>query len=153
MGHDQRDGRGDPHHDQILGRDNPWIGLFDPNRVKPIASAKAFVKENVNVAKRFLGDRITERASANPDEIAPGDGVITTVGAKQVAVSRDLDGTLHAVSARCTHMGCIVSWNPAENSWDCPCHGSRFAPDGRVLQGPAVDPLQERLADVATAEG
>ncbi len=139
--------------DQILGRDNPWTGLFDPDRVKPIASAKEFVKENVNVAKRFLGDRITERASTNPDAIAPGDGVITTVGAKHVAVSRDLDGTLHAVSARCTHMGCIVSWNPAENSWDCPCHGSRFAPDGRVLQGPAVDPLQERLADVAAAEG
>ena len=67
---------------------------------------------------------------------------MTSVGRKQIAVSRDSDGTLHAVSARCTHMGCIVNWNSAETSWDCPCHGSRFDADGRVIEGPAVKALE-----------
>ncbi len=128
--------------DHILGRDNPWTELFDPNRVKPVASAKEFVKENVNVAKRFFGDRVTERATVAPADLAPGEGVIASVGRKQVAVSRDTDGALRTISARCTHMGCIVSWNTAEKSWDCPCHGSRFGPDGSVLQGPAVYALE-----------
>jgi Rieske Fe-S protein len=58
-----------------------------------------------------------------------------------IAVYRDEDGTAHAVSARCTHMGCLVRFNAAETSWDCPCHGSRFDVDGTVLEGPAVRPL------------
>ncbi len=128
--------------DQILGRENPWSELFDPNRVKPAASATQFVKENVNVARRFVADRITQRSSVSLDELAPGDGQVTSVGAKQIAVARDREGTLHAVSARCTHMGCIVHWNPAETTWDCPCHGSRFAADGTVIEGPAVDDLK-----------
>lgn len=88
----------------------------------------------------------------SPDDLRPGEGVIASAGSDQFAVSRDADGTLRAVSARCTHMGCIVSWNPAEASWDCPCHGSRFAPDGHVLQGPAVEPLEDRLTEITVGE-
>ena len=134
--------------DAILGRENPWTELFDPNRVKPRASAKQFVKENVNVARRFLGDRITKRASDSTDGLAPGEAMLSSVGRKQIAISRAQDGALHAVSARCTHMGCIVNWNPAETTWDCPCHGSRFAPDGSVLEGPAVAALDDRSEDL-----
>ncbi len=128
--------------DQILGRENPWSELFDPNRVKPLASAKQFLKENVNVARRFFADRITQRAAVSLDSLEPGQGRVTSAGAKQIAVSRDSDATLHAVSARCTHMGCIVRWNPSETTWDCPCHGSRFSADGKVIEGPAVDDLE-----------
>ncbi len=128
--------------DQILGRENPWSELFDPNRVKPVPSAKQFVKENVNVARRFVADRITQRSAVSLDQLAPGEGQVTTAGVKQIAVARDSEGALHAVSARCTHLGCIVRWNPAEATWDCPCHGSRFAPDGTVIEGPAVEDLQ-----------
>ena len=128
--------------DQILGRENPWSELFDPNRAKPLASAKEFVKENLNVARRFVGDRITQRGSVSVEELAPGEGRVASVRGRQIAVSRDSEGTLHAVSARCTHMGCIVNWNPAETTWDCPCHGSRFRGDGEVIEGPAVDPLE-----------
>ena len=128
--------------DQILGRENPWSELFDPNRVKPVASAKQFVKENVNVARRFVADRLTQRPSVSPDDLAPGEGQVCSVGGRQVAVSRDSAGTVHAVSARCTHLGCIVTWNPAEASWDCPCHGSRFDPEGKVIEGPAVEDLE-----------
>jgi Rieske Fe-S protein len=127
--------------DQIQGRDNPWVGLFDPNRVKPAASSKEFVKENLFVASRFVGDRIRLRGSIDPDELQPGEGRVVSAGRKQIAVSRDAQGQLHALSARCTHMGCIVNWNAAEKSWDCPCHGSRFAADGNVLQAPATRPL------------
>ncbi|HYF25791.1 MAG TPA: FAD-dependent oxidoreductase, partial [Baekduia sp.] len=128
--------------DRILGRDNAWSALFDPARITPRASAKEFVKENVNVARRFVQDRVTQRSGIDPDELAPGEGAVVRDGLRQVAVSRAGDGTLQRVSARCTHMGCIVRWNPAERSWDCPCHGSRFAADGAVLEGPAVDRLE-----------
>jgi glycine/D-amino acid oxidase-like deaminating enzyme/nitrite reductase/ring-hydroxylating ferredoxin subunit len=136
--------------DQILRRDNPWSELFDPNRAKPLASAKDFVTENFNVAKRFIGDRFTRRTSVSVEDVRPGEAAVGFVNGQHVAVSRDHDGRLHGVSARCTHMGCLVRWNPAERSWDCPCHGSRFAPDGTVLEGPAVAALEARSAETAT---
>ena len=115
------------------------MDLFDPNRMKPLASAKSFVKENRNVARRFVADRIApeQLEIASPEDIAPGEGrVVLGEGGGQVALCRDDDGTLHAVSARCTHLGCLVAWNHAERSWDRPCHGSRSAQDDRVLEGP-----------------
>ena len=130
--------------DQILGRENPWTGLFDPHRMKPLASAKTFLKENLNVARRFVADRIAhqELTSESPDDLQPGEGrIVIGEAGEQIAVSRDDDGTLHALSARCTHLGCLIRFNHAERSWDCPCHGSRFGLDGRVLEGPAVRPL------------
>jgi Rieske Fe-S protein len=70
--------------------------------------------------------------------------VVVRRGLEVVAVSRGRDGSLRAVSAACTHLGCVVAWNGAEESWDCPCHGSRFSPDGEVLHGPAVAPLERK---------
>jgi glycine/D-amino acid oxidase-like deaminating enzyme/nitrite reductase/ring-hydroxylating ferredoxin subunit len=134
--------------DQILGRHNEWSKLFDATRLKPLASAKGFVKENANVARRFVQDRVTRRPPSSAHELGPGEGEVISIGRKQVAVSRDSDGELHAVSARCTHLGCVVSWNTAEASWDCPCHGSRFAQDGSVLEGPAVDALEDRSGEL-----
>lgn len=130
--------------DEILGRENPWIELFDPNRVKPLAAATSFVKENLDVARRFVADRLTQRASLSPADLAPREGRVGSVGGRQLAVSRDSDGTLVAVSPRCTHLGCIVAWNPAETTWDCPCHGSRFSADGKVLEGPGVEDLERQ---------
>jgi Rieske Fe-S protein len=75
------------------------------------------------------------------EEIGPGEGRIVGAGLGQRAVYRDDDGALHELSARCTHLGCIVNWNTAERTWDCPCHGSRFAANGEVIEGPAVRPL------------
>jgi glycine/D-amino acid oxidase-like deaminating enzyme/nitrite reductase/ring-hydroxylating ferredoxin subunit len=124
---------------QIAGREHAWTKLFDPQRLRPRAGAASFVKENANVALRFFGDRVVKRGSA--DDIAPGEGRVVGAGLGQRAVYRDDDGTLHELSARCTHLGCIVNWNSAERSWDCPCHGSRFAATGEVIEGPAVHPL------------
>jgi glycine/D-amino acid oxidase-like deaminating enzyme/nitrite reductase/ring-hydroxylating ferredoxin subunit len=123
----------------IGGRDHSWAELFDPQRLRPRASAASFMKENANVALRFFGDRLVKRGSV--DEIGPGEGRIVGEGLGQRAAYRDDDGTLHELSARCTHLGCIVNWNSAERTWDCPCHGSRFAATGEVIEGPAVRPL------------
>ena len=128
--------------DRIHERDNRWADAFDPGRIRPRASAGSFAKENANVGVRFVADRFHRHGSA--EDLAPGEGALLGDGLSQRAVSRDESGTLTAVSARCTHLGCIVKWNSAERSWDCPCHGSRFAPDGQVIEGPAVDPLPPR---------
>ena len=125
---------------QIAGREHPWAELFNPQRLRPLASATSLAKENANVALRFFGDRVVKRGSV--DDIAPGEGRIVGAGLGQRAAYRDDDGTLHELSARCTHLGCIVNWNSAERTWDCPCHGSRFAATGEVIEGPAVRPLR-----------
>jgi glycine/D-amino acid oxidase-like deaminating enzyme/nitrite reductase/ring-hydroxylating ferredoxin subunit len=124
---------------QIAGREHSWASLFDPQRLRPRAGAFSFLKENANVALRFLGDRVVKRGSV--EEIGPGEGRIVGSGLGQRAAYRDEDGTLHELSARCTHLGCIVNWNSAERTWDCPCHGSRYAATGQVIEGPAVRPL------------
>jgi glycine/D-amino acid oxidase-like deaminating enzyme/nitrite reductase/ring-hydroxylating ferredoxin subunit len=127
--------------DRLLGRHDPWASLYDATRLGPLSSLSPFIKENLDVAFHFFADRVTRRSLAPATDLAPGDGRVLARRERQTAVSRDMDGTLRAVSARCTHLGCIVGWNDAERSWDCPCHGSRFAPDGTVLQGPATRPL------------
>jgi glycine/D-amino acid oxidase-like deaminating enzyme/nitrite reductase/ring-hydroxylating ferredoxin subunit len=133
--------------DRLLGRDNAWAGLFDPNRVKPRAAVARFVEENARVGLHFFGDRVRKRGERPIDDLERGEGDIVRLDGEKVAGFRDDDGTLVAVSPRCTHLGCQVNWNAAERSWDCPCHGSRFAPDGDVLQGPAVHRLERKPID------
>lgn len=128
--------------DRIAGRDNPWASFFDTNRLNPRQSVKELVKENANVVKRFVADRLATETSRSVDDLAPGEAEVLVVGGERVAAYRDDDGGLHAVSAVCTHLGCTVTWNTAETTWDCPCHGSRFTLDGAVLHGPAIKDLE-----------
>ena len=130
--------------DLIVGRDNPFTEAFDSTRMAPGKSIKSLITENVDVGKRFVADRIASWRARPASELAPGEGDIVTLDGDPVAGFRDDDGTLHAVSATCTHLGCRVSFNTAERSWDCPCHGSRFDIDGRVIQGPALHDLEAR---------
>jgi glycine/D-amino acid oxidase-like deaminating enzyme/nitrite reductase/ring-hydroxylating ferredoxin subunit len=125
--------------DRLEGRTNAWAPTFDATRLKPLAAGPAILKEGVRDALYLAADRIRKRGSASI--LSPGEGKVVTAGRRQIAVSRDEVGTLHAVSARCTHLGCIVTWNAAERTWDCPCHGSRFEPGGAVIHGPAVRSL------------
>jgi Rieske Fe-S protein len=94
------------------------------------------------VAKHFIGDRLRAALAAAPGDLAPGQAAVCTVGGHLAAVRRDSDGHLTALSGRCTHLGCAVAFNDDEQTWDWPCHGSRYALDGTVIQGPATDPLQ-----------
>jgi glycine/D-amino acid oxidase-like deaminating enzyme/nitrite reductase/ring-hydroxylating ferredoxin subunit len=127
--------------DHVQGRANPWAALFDPRRSQPLSAHAELVKGNLEVARRFVGDRIALPPAADPEHLQPGQGRVVRSGVRPIAVCRTLDGEIHTVSAVCTHLGCLVSWNDAETSWDCPCHGSRFDPDGTVLTGPATRPL------------
>jgi glycine/D-amino acid oxidase-like deaminating enzyme/nitrite reductase/ring-hydroxylating ferredoxin subunit len=130
--------------DAILELENPWAGTFDANRFKPVAAAQKLLKENISVGAHFFGDRLAPPDARSLDELAPGEGGIVKVDGDKVAAFRDDDGVVHAVSPTCTHLYCQVAFNAAERSWDCPCHGSRFATDGTVIQGPAVSPLERR---------
>lgn len=125
--------------DLIMGRPNPWEKLYDPARVS-LKSAGEYLKENLNVAAQYK-DYVTGGEVDDAMQVMPGTGKILRRGTTKVAVYCDRDGATHECSAVCTHMGCIVNWNPAENSWDCPCHGSRFDPFGKVITGPAVKDL------------
>jgi glycine/D-amino acid oxidase-like deaminating enzyme/nitrite reductase/ring-hydroxylating ferredoxin subunit len=125
--------------DLIQGRNNPWASAYDPSR-KPIGGVKEFLKENINVATQYLGWLTGGDVSCIAD-IPPGRGAVVRRGASKIAVYRAFDGHIQAFSAVCPHLGCIVAWNSASNSWDCPCHGSRFDCDGRVLQGPSTKGL------------
>ena len=127
--------------DAIAGRENPWAKAFDSTRKRFAAGAKKLITENLNVAKELIGGKLQVNGHT-PDELAPGDGQIMRLEDGMAAVSRDEEGRLHAVSPDCTHMGCRVSWNRAETTWDCPCHGSRFTPDGAIIEGPATQPLK-----------
>ena len=125
--------------DLILGIENPFETLYDPKRVAA-RSVVELAKENLNVAAQFR-DYLTPGEISSADELAPGTGALIRRGLRKVAVYRDERGKLHERSAVCTHLGCIVDWNTAERSWDCPCHGSRFDPLGKVINGPAIAPL------------
>lgn len=136
--------------DLVLGQDSPHAALLEPNRRPPIKSWKTLLEENVKVGTELVGRSLASAPDDDPSSLAPGEAAVLKVKGRKAACSRDEDGTLHVVSARCTHLGCVVGWNDAERSWDCPCHGSRFAVDGEVLQGPAVKPL--RALDRAEAD-
>lgn len=133
--------------DLCHGRPNAWAELFDPNRFKPAASAAKLLEENAQAGFRMVRDRVVNRGGRPIESLEPGEGDIVDHDGEKVAGHRRDDGSLVAVSTRCTHLGCQVNWNTAERSWDCPCHGSRFAPDGSVLQGPAVHRLELKPLD------
>jgi glycine/D-amino acid oxidase-like deaminating enzyme/nitrite reductase/ring-hydroxylating ferredoxin subunit len=134
--------------DLAAGRESPWAELYDPARINARASIGTVLKENLNVAKVFFFDRVRKRAGMG--DVRPGEGRVVGAGRRQLAVYRSPGGEVKALSARCTHLGCIVSWNDAERSWDCPCHGSRFDVDGKVLSGPAVDDLEPAEAPASS---
>jgi glycine/D-amino acid oxidase-like deaminating enzyme/nitrite reductase/ring-hydroxylating ferredoxin subunit len=130
--------------DLILGKRNPWESLYSPTR-KPIRAAGNFAKETLNMATQYL-DWLTPSEVKSAHEIEPGSGAVLRRGLRKIACYRDGNGKIHEMSAVCSHLGCIVHWNDAEKSWDCPCHGSRFTKDGKTINGPAnadLSPVEE----------
>ncbi|MCT2593223.1 FAD-dependent oxidoreductase [Streptomyces sp. N2-109] len=129
----------------LINRDErpPWTDLYDPWRPRStMREWPALLAHQATVARHLVGDRLHSPSHADStEEIAPGTGAVVRMGGRHCAVYRDEDGATHTVSARCTHLGCLVAFNPGEKTWECPCHGSRFDVDGAVLEGPAVRPL------------
>lgn len=128
--------------DEISGQKNKWADLYDAARMQPVRSGPKFLKENLDVASQYIKDLAGPKESML-EELEPGEGQVVKKAGKRLAVYRNEEGELEALSAVCTHMGCNVHWNSAEKTWDCPCHGSRFSTDGTVIEGPALDPLQK----------
>lgn len=130
--------------DLVTGRDNEWERLYTPNRVPPLRSLKRVPKAGTNMMKQFRkGYRNPQERTTLPD-LKPGEGKVVNLEGEKVAVSRDSDGELRAVSGTCTYSGCVLSWNSAGETWDCPCHGSRYTADGQVIDGPAQRDLPQR---------
>jgi nitrite reductase/ring-hydroxylating ferredoxin subunit len=129
--------------DIVHGKTNPWASVYNSNRFTPIASFTHFMKENLNVFLHYLLGYMGSIFNRGLNKIKRGQGKVMNIKSKKVAVYRNQDGKLTAVSAVCPHMKCIVAWNGAEKSWDCPCHGSRFTVDGSIIEGPAFDPLHK----------
>ncbi len=129
--------------DALLGRSNPWADLFDPSRKALTRGLWDYLKENADYPYYMIRDRFTGPDAQSLRGVKRGQGKIIERNGAMVAAYRDQDGQVTLRSAICTHMGCVVGWNTAERTWDCPCHGSRFRPTGEVIAGPAESPLSE----------
>ncbi|WP_100405801.1 FAD-dependent oxidoreductase [Bacillus solitudinis] len=135
--------------DKILGQVNPYEELFSPSRFIADPSIKQFISYNADVTKHLLRGKF-ENGDRLPEELENDEGGVVTVDGKRAGAYKDPKGKLHIVDTTCTHMGCEVSWNHGERTWDCPCHGSRFSYDGEVIEGPAqksLTPLQEKSTE------
>jgi Rieske Fe-S protein len=127
--------------DAILGRKNPWVELFDPGRAAIRTGLWDYIKENADYPYYLIRDRFAGAESRSVRSVKRGEGRIIEKDGAKLAVYRDEHGKTIMRSAICTHMGCVIDWNRAEGTWDCPCHGSRFKPNGAVIAGPAESPL------------
>jgi glycine/D-amino acid oxidase-like deaminating enzyme/nitrite reductase/ring-hydroxylating ferredoxin subunit len=139
--------------DYVAGSKNPWSDLFDPSRKKVLGGAWDYIRENKDYPYYFFKDRFTAPGENSLDAVPRGYGKIVQLEGEKVAAFRDEAGQLTVCSAVCPHMGCIVHWNGAEETWDCPCHGSRFEATGEVIAGPAETGLAAVSAPGAATPG
>ena len=141
--------------DLINGVENPWAAIYDPSRIS-LRSAPHYARENINVAEQY-SSWLTPGEVDRIDGIPNNSGAVIRRGMRKAAVFRDAEGNISECSAMCTHLYCIVHWNDTEKTWDCPCHGSRFDPYGKVINGPAIEdlgpaPEERRTEDRDSAE-
>jgi Rieske Fe-S protein len=129
--------------DAIIGKESPYKSVFSPSRIKPVAGFQEFVKENVDVAYRFFADRLAAKDLDSFKELQAGTGAVVEYQGEKLAVYKNEEGRVTLLSPTCTHMGCLVSFNQAEKSWDCPCHGGRYNLEGQVLTGPPRKNLKQ----------
>ena len=138
--------------DRVVGRRNPWGDLFDPGRKMIKGGLWDYIKENKDYPYYMIRDRVAGVEGRSTRVVPRGAGKVIELDGQKVAVYRDARGAVTKRSAVCTHMACLVEWNAAERTWDCPCHGSRFKPDGKVIAGPAESPLAPFAARSSTKE-
>jgi len=136
--------------DLIVKRENPWMPVYDPSRHITTVSVGNFVSQNADVAKHLIKGKI----EVLPDdiEIENGEGKKVNIEGQKIGAYRDQKGQLHLIDRTCTHMGCELEWNNAENTWDCPCHGSRFTYEGEIVEGPAINQLNHNHEEKNTID-
>ena len=126
--------------DLIVGKANPWSEIYSPSRVPPAKSLLGVAEEGAITTASFA-ERVIPKVTLSYD-LEPGTGAVVQKGVHKVALYKDNQGKEHALSAVCPHLGCLVHWNTVEKTWDCPCHGSHFSCDGKVINGPAKGDMQ-----------
>jgi nitrite reductase/ring-hydroxylating ferredoxin subunit len=124
------------------GRETPASRLYSPSRIKPLAAAREFLRENLNVAWHLVADRLLTHRDADGQPLKPCQGKVMDLDGRQVAVYLDETRRLHVMSPVCSHAGGIVAWNDLEKTWDCPCHGGRYSPTGKVICSPPTHDLE-----------
>lgn len=127
-------------HEQLMGRQSRWAQVYEPDR-KTLRATRTYLEDNLDVAANLTEYVHDADQLQSLDEVPSGTGAIVSLDGRKVAAYRDASGELSLHSATCTHFGCVVHWNSFEHCWDCPCHGSQFAPTGEPLTGPAMKPL------------
>jgi glycine/D-amino acid oxidase-like deaminating enzyme/nitrite reductase/ring-hydroxylating ferredoxin subunit len=132
------------------GEGRAWPERFDSRRIPRARSWGTLLQNGAKTGAHLLAGRLRRSSAA---ALRPGEGAVVGSGLGQRAAYRDEAGRLHQLSARCTHLGCVVAWNGPAKTWDCPCHGSRFAVDGSVLEGPAVAALERKESQPAGCAG
>jgi glycine/D-amino acid oxidase-like deaminating enzyme/nitrite reductase/ring-hydroxylating ferredoxin subunit len=128
--------------DLVMKKENAYAALFSPGRIKPMAGFTNFIKENADVVAQFISKRISAEKIKELAELAPGEAKLVKYEGEKLAIYKSEEGKVHALNPVCTHAKCVVGWNSAEKSWDCPCHGARYSVDGKVLTGPASKDLE-----------
>lgn len=127
--------------DYVLNLDNPYKELYTPSRFDPEPDIKSFISTNADVAKHLIKGKL-EFVPKDAGDLVNGEGSVVMHNGQRAGAYKDENGKLYIVDTTCTHLGCECEWNHAEKSWDCPCHGSRFAYDGEVIEGPAKKALK-----------
>ena len=128
----------------IIGKEEtPYEKLFHPGRIKLIAGFTTFIKENADMVNQLISKRFSYEKVIELVELAPGEATVAEWEDNKVALYKDERGHIYPIDPVCTHAGCIVAWNSAEKTWDCPCHGTRYAPNGDLLNGPAQKALSQ----------
>ncbi|WHY68023.1 FAD-dependent oxidoreductase [Neobacillus sp. SuZ13] len=127
--------------DYVLNNDNPYKELYSPSRFHADPDLKSIVSTNVDVAKHLIKGKL-EIVPGDPDDLSDGEGSVVMYNGKRAGAYKDENGKLYIVDTTCTHLGCECEWNHAEKTWDCPCHGSRYAYSGDVIEGPAKKALK-----------
>jgi glycine/D-amino acid oxidase-like deaminating enzyme/nitrite reductase/ring-hydroxylating ferredoxin subunit len=129
-------------HDIIMNKENSCIQLFNPKRIKPVAGFVSFLSQNADVVKQFASKFFKHESLEKISELKNGEGKVIKYENETIALHKDAQGELHAVHPICTHLKCEVKFNQAEQTWDCPCHGARYATDGSVITAPANNALE-----------
>jgi Rieske Fe-S protein len=128
--------------DLIINGSSKYEKLFDPGRIKPVAGFSNFIKEGVNVAVDLIKDKIFAEKITSLEEVKEGAAKVIKYEGDSYALYKEIGGKIHLLKSTCPHAKCEVHWNSAEITWDCPCHGSRFSINGKVLTAPAVSHLE-----------
>ncbi|WP_223589648.1 FAD-dependent oxidoreductase [Neobacillus bataviensis] len=127
--------------DYVLDRENPYKELYSPSRFQADPDLKNVITANLDVAKHLIKGKL-EIVPKDPEDLQNGEGSAVMFKGKRAGAYKDKDGKLYIVDTTCTHLGCECEWNDAEKTWDCPCHGSRYAYSGDVIEGPALRALE-----------